>query len=1168
MEQREKKFAIDYLNTDDAPHVLPEGAAVQLQNMRVHRSKDGKTGYYDGILGNLVLTGQDVKIPANSERIASYEDPAGAFAVWFTHVSGRGSDDQINFYDFKKKQLWIVAKDTMGALGTIEGGLNFQFGYFYDIEVVNGIIYWTSPDQRPRKIHIGAGIKSADPAAAFTTDIPFYNGWKYDWVNTGDDDTSNKNLSFAAKPPAYPPLISKKSDPSVGSLNLTGESFQFATRYRFHTNEYSSLSFWSEPSLINSEAQRDLNVIDVTINPLEFPTPQGLKEMILYVKVFSTQKVFEITRWKASDLTAGNPVSFSFYGYHYGPALDQTVVAEPYHSVPRNALTIDAIKNRIIMGNCLEGYDTPQVSSFKMQLGAPITIVDISATNKAIQYVMYRGTHKTGGLTRPRFYYSGLYVKLESVPVPGYYLIPGTEIRWNAGFTGVPAVFSAPPTTVALGSLVFKGTNITEIIEATRSWTIAQLYESYIRESTTVTISVTGLIESNARTIPAFLHGADYIGATAFYDRWMQKCSVVGKRYEKVSIPVRDFGLTTAYNNIGYTYSNADALNEIPEWAEYYAPLLGRNSRTSSFIEGMSTVTRYARIDPTTGDYKYDDGKEDTDPLNDDSIYLSFSGATAAIGIDQTSLVSNGLGYVYTEGDICILIAEDNKYYYLPVLGQDGKFIRLGAKDIGDLTGKLFAFCIYTPYKADLQDYFFEVGQLFPVSNAGTDNRQYSTISGNFKPDAWVIDRKNADDDAFQAYAMSPNDLFWRIWVNYFGRVNTFLELGEQRKTSNLSYGDKIIPGSSVNGITAFHAISETNNIPPELGPIRKIICTSRASGEGSILLVICEAGIASVYIEESRVFDDQGNSILAQSKNVIADINPLEGAYGTTHPESVKEMNGQVFGWSQAQMAYWRYDVNGIFPISEYKFVQASIQLAKVNDQDVSTGKKVMMNGGIDTFFKEYLTQRKVYGVEIPAICELPQSFNVEHSPTLENPERYLATWEDPAANGVFVWQLYDQNNNLVQFNNNFTPGVANIEVEITGILIGQSYRFDLYRKCGGNSISRILNGLLYVPGITPPPDGDCVKPTIYGVPDEYEAQIGFDFLSTIEITGTGPFTMSDIVAPSWLTIALSGRTVTMSGIPPVESEGSDIPISFKIENCAGPTNALIFSNSITVSL
>lgn len=1168
MEQRERKFAIEYLNTDDAPHVLPEGAAVQLQNMRVHRSKDGKTGYYDGILGNLVLTGQEVKIPASSERVASYEDPAGAFAVWFTHVSGRSNDDQINFYDFKKKRLWIVAKDTMGALGSIDGGLNFQFGHFYDIEVVNGIIYWTSPDQRPRKIHIGAGIKSADPEAAFATDIPFYKGWKYDWVNTGDDDTSNKNLSFAAKPPAYPPLISKKADSSVGSLNLTGESFQFATRYFYHTNEYSTLSFWSEPSLINSEAQRDLNVIDVTINPLEYPVPQGLKEMVLYVKIFSTQKVFEVMRWKTEELTSGTPVNYSFYGYHYGPALDETVAAEPYHSVPRIALTMDSIKNRIIMGNCLEGYNTPKVSSFKMQLGAPITIADISATNKRIQYVMYRGTHKTGGLTRPRFYYSGLYVKLESVPVPGYYLIPGTEIRYSSGFTGVPAVFAAVPSTVALGALTFKGTNITEIIEATRSWTIANLYESYIQESPSVTIPVTGLVESNARTIPAFLHGADYIGATAFYDRWMVKCSVVGKRYEKVSIPVRDFGLTTAYNNVGFSYSNVAAIDEIPEWAEYYAPLLGRNSRTVNFIEGMSTLTRYARVDSVTGEYKYDDGKADDDPANDDSPYLTFSGASAAIGIDQTSLISNGLGYVFTPGDICIIIAEDNKYHYLPVLGQDGNFIRLGAKDIGSLDGKLFAFCIYTPHKADVQDFFFEVGQLYPVINPGTDSRKYSTINGNFKPDAWVIDRKNADDDAFQAYAMSPNDLFWRTWVNYFGRVNTFLEIGEQQKVSNLSYGDKIIPGSSVNGITAFHAISETNNIPPELGPIRKIICTSRASGEGSILLVICEAGCASVYIEESRVFDDQGNSILAQSRNVIADINPLEGPYGTLHPESVKELNGQVFAWSQLQSVFWRYDVNGIFPISQYKFMQASLQLARLNEQDIAIGKKVMMIGGIDTFFKEYLTQRKVYGTEIPAICSLPENFSIEHAPTVQNPERYLATWEDPAANGVFVWQLYDNNNNLIQFNNNFSPGTAMIQVEITGILIGVNYRFDLFRKCGGSSVSRVLNGVIYVPGITPLPDGECVPPTIYLVPDEYAAKIGFDFSASFEITGTGPFTLSEIVKPDWMTISLSGRTVTMSGIPPVGSQGLNLPIGFKVNNCSGPTNALIFSNSITVSL
>lgn len=1164
MKKVEKKFPYEMLNADDAPHILPEGAAVNLRNARMHASVDGKTGYYENIMQNLKVSGQDGKIPAGSERVASWEDSSGRFAIWFTHVAESPDLDQINLYDFIAGKYWLIAKANMGVNGVIQGGLGFKFGHFYDLVYENKMLYWTGPDHQPRKLHVGAAIKATDPAAV--GDSPFYTGWRYDWVNTGDDDTSNKNLSLAAKPPAFPPLISKRKDPDVGTNNLTGESFQFATQFVFYTREESTLSMFSESSLINSEEDQEKNVIDVTIDAKEFPLPQGLKEMRLYVKRATDKNAFLVKTWTVEELLATNVVSYSFFGNHYGVALAPAVLAEPAHSVPRRAATIEIIKNRIMLGDCLEGYNTPAKTSMTLQLGAAIGIDGLNPLRVPIQRVMYRGIYRNGGTSRPRFYYSGLYVKLDSVPVPGYYYIPGTEIRWNAGFTGVPAVFTSVPSSVNIASLVFKGASLSDIIENTRSWNIHKIYESYIQQSATDTIPVVGLLTSGyPKVYPAFLHKSDFVAGMCFFDRWMQRCGVITNDGIRVSVPVRNFGLSVMYNDMRWSLSNDNALEEIPDWAEKYAPLFARNSRTGSFVSGTSEDTRYGRVDPETGEYKYDDGKEASDPGNDDSPYLNYSDAAVSIGLDTTSLVNSALGYTFAAGDICILVAENNDVFYLPVLGQDGKYIRVGAKDIGPLTGKKFAYEVYTPFKTDAQDFFYEVGQMFLVSEPGTANRRYSQLSGSFKPDTYILERRNGLGSAYRAYAMSPNDLFWKRWDTHFGRANVVLDIGEAQKTGNISYGDPYIPGSSVNNLNAFHAISETNNIPAIYGPIKKLKGTTKAQGEGNVLLAICEAGVASVYIGEVEVQDQSGSRSFIKTDRIIGQINPLGGDYGTSHPESVKDKDGQVFWYSHIKRAFVRYDTNGIFPISSYKFNSAAFKFSKQIDAEKAQGKLVMVNAGIDHLYKEYLVQKKAFDQEQFGGCAIVSGLSVDYAGTVPNPERVVISWANPS-NGVFSWKIFDFNNYLVSGNQDYSPGTDPATIEILGLIVGTPYRIEVIRKCGGENVSPAATMPIYIAGIAPPPLGECVKPSYVDDDLPFAGKVGYSISIPIEFGGTMPFSISDIVKPDWMNVSLSGRIVTLSGLPAVEDVTESSPISFKISNCS--VEFYEYSNTITISL
>ena len=61
-------------------------------------------------------------------------------------------------------------------------------------------------------------------------------------------------------------------------------------------------------------------------------------------------------------------------------------------------------------------------------------------------------------------------------------------------------------------------------------------------------------------------------------------------------------------------------------------------------------------------------------------------------------------------------------------------------------------------------------------------------------------------------------------------------------------------------------------------------------------------------------------------------------------------------------------------------------------------------------------------------------------------------------------------------------------------------------------------------------------------------EVQVGAVFFWQLTLTGTAPFTLTNITKPAWLTISVTGNIITFSGTPP-PSPG--LYINFDVENC-----------------
>lgn len=93
-------------------------------------------------------------------------------------------------------------------------------------------------------------------------------------------------------------------------------------------------------------------------------------------------------------------------------------------------------------------------------------------------------------------------------------------------------------------------------------------------------------------------------------------------------------------------------------------------------------------------------------------------------------------------------------------------------------------------------------------------------------------------------------------------------------------------------------------------------------------------------------------------------------------------------------------------------------------------------------------------------------------------------------------------------------------------------------------------------------PPVPGCVAVTFPAGIKMTNAQVNSAYLYSFDVGGTAPFTLTDIVKPAWMTIAVAGNTVSFTGLP--DAVATRINVSFAITNCSNDTAT--FSDSIAV--
>lgn len=528
---------------------------------------------------------------------------------------------------------------------------------------------------------------------------------------------------------------------------------------------------------------------------------------------------------------------------------------------------------------------------------------------------------------------------------------------------------------------------------------------------------------------PSFHSASPYQIGIIFRDKYKRVIgNVLTKDALRVQVPSRTYNDLPYYYYIAWTLSNAVASSEIPVDAYYYEIVVTKNLRTRFFSQAKAGGMKYAIKNPI-GVITYQD------------TYIS---SAYGLAFDASLLNSEGMGYLFQEGDIITVIQQSSATQYsLAVIGQDGNYIISKLQDLGSFaTQPNILFEIYSPYKEQVTEPYWTMGETYAITNPTETIRTYSAISGQIYGDIYRFNRF-APSGTYIAENMSPIPKYWKQWNTNSGEANFVINSVQVRKKTAVRYSNTIIEGSQTNGLSTFDALAE-KILPFNLGVLRKLKQTSKTTEQGNIILAIGEDDTASLYLGEVQVVGAAQNAFLATSSDVIGTVNILKGNFGTVHPESVTEYRGMVF-WFDAKNGRWvQYASNGLFPISNYKMQRfwklwSEQFLSMTAAQIEALGGRPFVFTTVDPFHDELL-------ISIPKLGEPPKGYITDYSDsTIDGGLQIIYPFDILDFQGKTM--VYDLKNDRWLGSYSFNPeGFATLENQLYSFKDGQMYLHNQY--------------------------------------------------------------------------------------------------------------------------
>jgi len=926
---RNKKIFTGGINQDDSLHLLEEAQYLRIMNGRVGVTQYGRNNRVENVPGTTAITNNKMPPYGTNMTIGSCIDIEGGRMIWFVYNSM--SDHGIYCYDFAANQVYAVLYDSQVA-----GGLNFSKDHRIDrnARVDQGLLYWTDNYNEPKKINIDSGIKLNQPSYV-TNAVPYTSL------------TDSYEITLIRRPPIYAPSILKQYDAVYSDNFIQYTSFEFAWQYIYFDGEISVLSELSQSSQLNAviaNVPQNYNYIQCNLSLSEkIPQTARIVRLIAinqltngYNVVKSYDKLIDSTPFTNHN-NGSSQLSYNFYGDVLGEAIDSSTASKPFDSVPLLSKTLETATNRLFLGNNLEGYTTPTTP----------TSLSVSYSDAAFSMIQVDGAYDSGnpadaGRDAIIYTFQGSTTSLNSVGILVTYTTISSSHGQAFNYTHAP------------------GETITDVINWFYTNINASTYFRCLKTSNTYntvpanSIMVYSIYDASSMvgsfTIDPVSTGNKYFKdestyqlGIVFYDKARRKCGVSTNNNCIAKTPLKNYTNSNLVT-IKWSLSNTNAVSEIPDWAYYYSIVRTKNLKTRYFIDSYTNIATYANRN-ADGTYAY--------------AGTTFSSTVAAVPINTDNLVNSGMGYTYTEGDVCVIIKSDGTRFVSPVIGVDGVYILLKPFDLGSISGaESYIYEIYTPYIKSEAEPYYEVGNMYPITNPATSGRVFSTISGSLNGDIYRVQR-GIGAAVYFVEAMSPNDKYYQYWINDEGFINYVTLLGQNRNQHEIRYSNVYTPGTSNNGLSTFEALN-FKTVPLGTGYISKLQLASKTTEQGVIMLSIGSLQTASCYLGEVQVVGASQNAFLAQDVSVIGTINVLKGMYGTTAPETVVEYLGVIFWYDLNNGTIVQYASNGLFPVSSFKMERLFKNYAKTY---LSTSSSTLdtINGFhhipsfVDPFHKEF---------------------------------------------------------------------------------------------------------------------------------------------------------------------------------------------------------------------
>lgn len=915
---KSKKIPVLGINQDDSYPLLDTKEYLHALNMRFATTENGKVGQHSNIEGNVIKNNSgDFSLPAGlNTTIGAFEDTPNR-RVFFFNKNSNGSHG-IYCYDADDDTVYIVLLSSQ-----VVGGLNFD-SLIHSVDMFENLLYWTDGVNPQRRINVEAGIKLNQPS--YTTSVAPYVLDRSSSGGTGTTHMARSVINLIRNQPWAPLTATPDADGLYNNNFIRDEAFQFAYRFVYRDKEVSTLS-----PLSKTVNYQSANRIVVRV-PYAQKIEQDVIRVELIVKYIAGGSYFVIHTFKAGfdEHNAGTTqLTYNFYNDAAFAAVDDASAVKPFDSVPRTSQTLAIAKNRLFLANNKDGYDAP--SNTSLSLGSSTTTLDTALSGS-----WFRVNFIAIGINRVRYM---LFLTNAAGRLNGYY-DPATAVTLP-----LPTTYNAT-------------TNELEFAGSTNSQVQSYLDPEYPGPVTVtsivamgVTAAITGIVSNGPEGLSVFKSSSSYRAGVVFFDESGRNSGVVTNDSVRAVTGDRVYSDASTTYTSTISWSLAQNLSEIPSWATHYSVVRTKSLRYASFIQLRTGV----------GGVKYVT-KDNSGAYNTPVFPVPANAFGLAIDISQ--MFKYKMGYSFVPGSqIRLWASTGSTTVTLNIRDTFSNFIVTDFVDLGDTTSLNALYEVIIPFTTSEFDIFYEVGETYQINNPGSNTRSYSVLNGTFRGDVTLKGRSEPAGSYFSE-VMSPLDDKWSNWNTDTGRPNIVPVSGEIIKPVSVIWSSQFVQGTELNGLSTFFGFDQ-KNMPLEMKSIQRAMLTSKVQNEGTVMLLIGEQETAAVYVGEAQIFDNNGNSFLASTTGVLGNVNILRGSFGTINPESAFEWKGAVVFFDANKGAWVRYDVNGLFAISDYKMFKyfrkigqdvLKLKSGLTSHDLINGGVSFRILGGADPYHEEFI--------------------------------------------------------------------------------------------------------------------------------------------------------------------------------------------------------------------